>query len=252
MKLIHRSIRFAKKRFANARHRNLVTLPKGRILISITFDDYPASTRVHATPLLNEYDAKSTFYVCMGLLTKNSNSGRIDSIDGVNSLISQGHEIGCHTYNHIDCASTPPETVRQDIERNSLAINQLVGTPPTSFAFPFGNYTPATKALAAEHYNSIRTSEPGINAGTVDLNNLNAIPLYPKTSDDSIKYLLQRARRLESAWLIFYTHDVSPNPSAWGCSPHLLRHLLDECHAHNIHLTPISHVARTLRRAATL
>jgi hypothetical protein len=66
---------------------------------------------------------------------------------------------------------------------------------------------------------SCRDIAPGINKSPVDLNLLRANSLYRSSFHlDSIDRLLalNEERR---GWLIFYTHDISMNPSAFGCKP---------------------------------
>jgi hypothetical protein len=53
----------------------------------------------------------------------------------------------------------------------------------------------------------------------VDLNLLRANSLYSSSFDlDSIDRLIKENGR-RRGWLIFYTHDISEQPSAFGCRP---------------------------------
>jgi hypothetical protein len=69
---------------------------------------------------------------------------------------------------------------------------------------------------------SSRGTVPGFNGPEVDLNLLRANPLYGDAdhSESAKKLILEN---IESrSWLIFYSHDVSKNPSPFGCTPALL------------------------------
>jgi len=77
----------------------------------------------------------------------------------------------------------------------------------------------AAKKVAGAASKSCRGSLAGINRLTTDLNLLRANRLYgcdglmPK-----VKELIAENARC-NGWLIFYTHDVSEQPSNIGCTP---------------------------------
>ena len=66
----------------------------------------------------------------------------------------------------------------------------------------------------------------GVNAGSVDLQFLRAMPLIDREMDrDGIDRAFDEAQT-NNGWLIFYSHDVTDRPSPYGCSPALLAHAL--------------------------
>ncbi len=66
----------------------------------------------------------------------------------------------------------------------------------------------------------------GVNAGSVDLQFLRAMPLIDREMDfDRIDRAFDEAQT-NNGWLIFYGHDVTDRPSPYGCSPALLAHAL--------------------------
>ena len=68
---------------------------------------------------------------------------------------------------------------------------------------------------------------PGVNAGSVDLQFLRAMPLIDRQMDrDGIERAFDEAQT-NNGWLIFYGHDVADRPSPYGCSPALLNHALE-------------------------
>ena len=68
---------------------------------------------------------------------------------------------------------------------------------------------------------------PGVNAGSVDLQFLRAMPLIDRQMDrDGIDRAFDEAQT-NNGWLIFYSHDVTDRPSPYGCSPALLNHALE-------------------------
>ena len=92
----------------------------------------------------------------------------------------------------------------------------LGGDAPVSYAFPYGRVSPRTKRFYAPRFASVRGVHSGINAGRVDLAQLNTISLETRCWDKArIETEIQRTL-YENSWLIMYTHDVSNLPSPYG------------------------------------
>jgi len=68
---------------------------------------------------------------------------------------------------------------------------------------------------------SARSSVAGFNGPEVDLNMLRANRLYGNLDQAQRVAALIAENVKRKSWLIFYTHDVQPNPSAFGCTPAL-------------------------------
>jgi hypothetical protein len=67
-----------------------------------------------------------------------------------------------------------------------------------------------------------RSIFPGINGPSVDLNLLKANCLYGDLDKSEQAERLIVDNDKQKSWLIFYSHDVRPKPSAYGCTPSLL------------------------------
>jgi peptidoglycan/xylan/chitin deacetylase (PgdA/CDA1 family) len=59
-----------------------------------------------------------------------------------------------------------------------------------------------------------------------------------------MRWLDRAAER--KAWLILYTHDVAESPSAWGCTPEALGHLVDAALARGFDVVTAAEGARRL------
>ena len=101
--------------------------------------------------------------------------------------------------------------------------------PSANFSYPFGDVTPAIKKTLGPKLASSRSIFPGLNGPEIDLNLLKANSLYGGSDGASAENALASAKKLiaenaaQKSWLIFYTHDVQPQPSPYGCTPDLLR-----------------------------
>jgi peptidoglycan/xylan/chitin deacetylase (PgdA/CDA1 family) len=146
--------------------------------------------------------------------------GRQFCVEDLHALLRDGHELGSHTFGHFSCRSSTLCEFEADVWKGREAVEQIIGGDrPHHFSYPYGHITPRAKLRIGTQMSSCRGITPGINKSPVDLNLLLANSLYSSSLClDSIDRLLalNEERR---GWLIFYTHDVSMDPSAFGCKP---------------------------------
>src|SRR5262245_763702 len=112
-----------------------------RCALSLSFDDARLSQLEQGIPLLNQFDIRATFYVCLPEMRASPAAWR--------EAISQGHEIGNHTVNHpcsgnyAWCKHHLEQYTMQMIEREFTeaqdAIAQTLDVLPKTFAYPCGN-----------------------------------------------------------------------------------------------------------------
>ena len=185
--------------------------------------------------------ARGTFYLCAGKIDTAGPQGRIADGALIRRLSEAGHEIGCHTRSHLRAVDTPGATFRLDMAANRDALREQFGIAVRSFAYPYGSVTPAAKGAAAALYRTSRTTKSGINRGTFDANFLLANPLYGSATTDLVMALL-RDCATHGGWLIFYAHDVSDRPSAYGCRPNLLQDVLRIATAEGCRIFPVGEI----------
>ena len=206
-----------------------------RPIVSFTFDDCPESAAAAGAPILDQYDAKATFYVAGGLVDKWSGHWQGIGASGIVELHRRGHEIGCHTFSHAPATDLGAARLASEIEDNR---RYLLDLDPTilldNFAYPYGLGSVWRKSQLAKAFRSSRGIIPGINSGTVDLQYLRSTPLVDQhidndAIDDAFDELVAT-----NGWLIFYGHDVADEPSPYGCTPALLRHALNAAAKRNV------------------
>jgi peptidoglycan/xylan/chitin deacetylase (PgdA/CDA1 family) len=234
-------------RLARHLHSAPFRLPGTGPMVSFTFDDIPKSAATVGAPMLAEYDARGTFYISGGLADQWSGHWIGASADDILGLHRDGHELACHTFSHsraidLDAAALTAEMANN--RRYLLALDPSISIE--NFAYPYGLGTPSRKRQLGKAFRSSRSILPGVNSGTVDLQFLRATPLIePHIDHDGIDRAFDEAVA-KNGWLIFYSHDVEPAPSPYGCSPSLLRHALETASRRKI---PILSVAEALRQA---
>jgi len=189
-------------------------------IVSFSFDDFPKSALAVGGGILEQYRVRGTYYVAFGLAGGDGSSGRMFDPEDLQAAMQRGHELGCHSYSHLDCGRAGGRAALADVGRNSVAFARMVeGFAPRHFAFPFGSVSLAAKRALAPHFASCRGTRPGLNRGLADLGELRANSIYDGRFDlDAARRLIDEARR-EAGWVIFYTHDVASDPSPFGCTP---------------------------------
>lgn len=197
-------------------------------LVSFTFDDVPDSAYLNGGAILEEYGCRGTFYIAAGTCGVRDTHWRVIERDQVSDLHARGHEIGCHTYSHVNVETLDEASMEQECRQNDALLHQLCDDiHVTNFCYPFGRLSFARKGQLQKRFDTCRGVYEGINAGTIDLGLLRVIELYDRTlTEDKLQRVLRETRRRQG-WLIFYTHDVADPPSWIGCSPALMRSTID-------------------------
>lgn len=208
-----------RNRFRNALFRKPLVLDLQKPIISFTFDDFYKSSYLNGGNILRHFGVRGTYYSSMSLQNQNNDLRSLFSRDDLINLFKDGHEIGCHTFNHIRCSETPSAEIKKDVVHNCRELQKIFpDIKIANFAYPYGNFNLRSKYHLRNIFLSCRGTMPGINTGLVDLNLLRANRLYSKTIDFRHVESLISENTQNNGWLIFYTHDVQDKPSAFGCT----------------------------------
>ncbi|HKF48390.1 MAG TPA: polysaccharide deacetylase family protein [Terracidiphilus sp.] len=201
-------------------HRRLVRLEFEQPVVSFTFDDFPRTALYEGGAILKRHGAAGTYYACAGLMGKMDAAGEMFTRRDLEYLIAQGHELGCHTYGHHDAMLTMPATFERSIIANRAALSALCPqTPIRAFSYPKAEPHAGVKRVAARHAACCRAGGQTLNSGIADLNCLKSFFLEQSRHDPAAIRQAIEMNRDAKGWLIFSTHDVSENPSPYGCTP---------------------------------
>jgi peptidoglycan/xylan/chitin deacetylase (PgdA/CDA1 family) len=209
-----------------------IPLRNPRPVVTMSFDDCPLSAVTTGARLLESRGVRGSFYLSGGLSGRTWDNGPQFVPEHVQTLAARGHEIGCHTFNHLDCAAASRADIRRDIAANRTFLQQLLPeVPVTTFAYPYGRVSLTAKVMLQQTFAACRGVTRGLNSGTADLGLLKAVALSATAHDAAaaragIAPWLERARG-NPAWLVLYTHDVVPQPTPFGCTPDTLAATLD-------------------------
>ena len=122
-------------------------------LAAVSFDDAMRSTLTTALPILQELGIRASLYVPTDWLggTNPWISGPYAAIlnaDELRELAAAGWELGGHTVTHPDLATLEYDGCVREIEGSCNALEEILGAPVETFAYPFGSYGPAAVAAA--------------------------------------------------------------------------------------------------------
>lgn len=98
-------------------------IPTEDKVLYFTFDDGPTqSVTDEVLSILEEYKAKATFFCIGNQVEKN--------LEIYKRLLSSGHKVGNHTFNHLKGWKTDNESYYLDIEKTSKLVESNLFRPP--------------------------------------------------------------------------------------------------------------------------
>lgn len=100
-------------------------------IVALTFDDgpYPPYTG-QILDILREYEVPATFFV----IGKNAEKHP----DLIRRIAAEGHQLGNHTYNHIDLLKADRREIADEVDRCAKVIRDITGSAPQVVRPPHG------------------------------------------------------------------------------------------------------------------
>jgi peptidoglycan/xylan/chitin deacetylase (PgdA/CDA1 family) len=194
-------------------------------ILSLTFDDVPESAMCNGAPILEAHGARGTFYAAGGLAGRGAENDRPMLAASYAELAARGHEVGCHTFSHRSVRRLSARRLAEDLDRNAGYLSGLAGTALRNFAFPYTVAAPQARSVLARRFRSCRGGFPGINRRIIDRCYLSAVEIRRHTPLDVLTAWIDNLAG-EPGWLILFTHDVSQDPTEFGCTPETLARVI--------------------------
>ncbi len=246
-RLVNRVQRF----LSESLHRREVALRLSVPLVSFTFDDFPSTALNVGGTILERYSARGTYYAALGLMNQDSPVGRIFSGAELGEVVARGHELGCHTYAHCHSWNTAPAAFEASILENQQALARLLpGVEFQTMSYPLCGPRPQTKRRAGTHFRCCRGGGQVFNAGQVDLNNLRAVFLEQLRDQPEAVCGLIHQNQKAAGWLVFATHDLTAQPSRFGCTAEFFESVVRHASESGARILPVAEACRMVEDAA--
>jgi peptidoglycan/xylan/chitin deacetylase (PgdA/CDA1 family) len=216
-------------------------------IITFTFDDFPRTALTTGAAVLESFGARATYYVAMSLMNTTNDLGEQFRQEDLDSVLDRGHELASHTYSHLSARKVSYRVFRDDVAKGEQAIREKMGVSGSgNFAYPYGDATLGAKRRLGPELMSSRGTCGGLNGPDVDLNLLRANSLYGDVDRVEAAKRLILENEQQRHWLIFYSHDVAPKPSPFGCTPKLLEAVCSLAAAREGRFMTVAQVVRDL------
>jgi peptidoglycan/xylan/chitin deacetylase (PgdA/CDA1 family) len=199
-------------------------------IFSFTFDDAPMTAWTNGARILEKFNKTATFYIATGMDNNKGDNRKLLNGDDILTAHQKGHDIGCHTYSHIDCRKNAVTKVLSDCRTNTTELEKLTGKSTIEhFAYPFGMVGLRSKKSLRSKYLTLRTTDHGVNHGWTDMTHLRSVSLcsIAFTREKVVAAINDAVKH--NAWLIFYSHDIRESPSDWGISIEDFEWVVDQC-----------------------
>lgn len=222
------------------------TIPLSSGAISISFDDFPRTAWTEGGAVLADHGVKGTYYVS-GRLCGHSMDDNDQFLEADLQAVSEnGHEIGCHTFDHISALKTPASVFARSIEANARFLaERLDGRQATSFAYPYGDVSLGALRTVGARFDTGRLVVGGCNGASFHPLRLNALAFEIRRPEAARWEAFVAQAAAERQWLVIMTHDVQERATDFGCTPRMLDDLLTAARKAGLQVKPVGEVMRS-------
>jgi peptidoglycan/xylan/chitin deacetylase (PgdA/CDA1 family) len=170
-------------------------------MVALTFDDGFQSVYEHGFPILQRYGFPATVFVVTDYCGKiNSWPGQPAHIErrpllgwsAVREMSTAGVDCGCHTRTHPNLRRIARDAVEEELVASKQALEDAIGRPVETFAYPYGAYDPASRLLAQTHFTLACSARLGFVRAGGDLFALERLDAYYLRSPMLFRYLFRR------------------------------------------------------------
>jgi peptidoglycan/xylan/chitin deacetylase (PgdA/CDA1 family) len=171
--------------------------------VALTFDDGYASVVETAWPMLRERGLPTTLFVVTASLAGDLRFAwdrdepehdrlRLARPDELLDAAAEGLDIGSHTVGHPWMPRLAPADLARELVDSRATLEELLGRPVTSLAYPTGGWNPAVRAAAeAAGYRIAITVDRGLN--TVRTPHLSLRRAFVPTDPEDLRLVLDGA-----------------------------------------------------------
>jgi peptidoglycan/xylan/chitin deacetylase (PgdA/CDA1 family) len=128
--------------------------------VVITFDDGYQSVYDHAFPVLQRHGFSATIFLAVGEDRRTPDSRRLPSMCDrsmlswreIREMHRSGIAFGGHTLTHPDLTLLSDEQIEAEVVGGKAVMEDALGAPAASFAYPFGHYDERCREIVSRHF----------------------------------------------------------------------------------------------------
>jgi peptidoglycan/xylan/chitin deacetylase (PgdA/CDA1 family) len=166
----------------------------------ITFDDGYQSVYEEAFPVLERYGMSATVFLTVGEKGVASPRGRLPSLTGrsmlswkeIQEMQRSGIDFGAHTITHPDLTLLSSDQVKAEVREAKSIIEDALGTPVTSFAYPYGRYNGRVREIVRKHFACACSDKLGLVSQSSDHYALERVDAYYLRTDRLFSMMLTK------------------------------------------------------------
>jgi peptidoglycan/xylan/chitin deacetylase (PgdA/CDA1 family)/GT2 family glycosyltransferase len=176
------------------------SLPASSRPVVITFDDGLASFYTGALPILQRHGFGATLYITTGYVGRDSawldpvgqGKHRMLTWAEIDEVHASGIECGAHSHTHPQLDILPRSACRAEIERSKSLLEERIGRPVESFAYPYGYYNRSVRQMVQQAgFSSACAVKNAMSSANDDEFALSRIVVTPDVTTDRFAGLLE-------------------------------------------------------------
>ena len=131
--------------YRGATFQQLVTGVSAEKSLAVTFDDSELCVVEHALPILSDLGLPGTVFVPVSAVGLPG----VTTWDDLRGLAEAGWEIGSHAVSHARLTDLDQEALERELRMSRETIEEVLGRPCTSIAYPYGAVDDRVRSAAA-------------------------------------------------------------------------------------------------------
>lgn len=193
--------------------------------VTFRFDDGWVSQYDTALPMLDAAGIKGTFYIVTRQLRDDGYTGFVSESEVVD-MASRGQDVGAHTQTHPHLPTISPNAQQSEIAGSKEDLIAM-GITPTTFSYPYGEYTPTTESIVESvGFSGAVTTQETVVTSNSDPFQIESPSIRASDLPEEIENMIDRALS-ERKWLVMTFHRIDESADEYSITPENFQKVVD-------------------------